>query len=77
MFLIYCLALHPLFVEVLCVVLVLLGQNFLLVDVRGKIRFRVGDDFVVLDISRTNSKTSKVNQQSVLNLEIFHTFPKN
>ena len=28
------------------------------------------------NISRTNSKTSKVNQQSVLNFQIFHIFPK-
>ena len=29
------------------------------------------------NISRKNSKTSEVNQQSVLNLYIFHHFPKN
>ena len=29
------------------------------------------------NISRKNSKTSKVNQQSVLNLLIFHHFSKN
>ena len=29
------------------------------------------------NISRKNSKTSEVNQQSVLNLYIFHYFPKN
>ena len=29
------------------------------------------------NISRTNSKTSKVNQRSVLNLKIFNDFPKN
>ena len=28
-------------------------------------------------ISRTISKTSKISQQSVLNLQIFHNFPKN
>ena len=29
------------------------------------------------NISRKNSKTSEVNQQSVLNLNIFHHIPKN
>ena len=30
-----------------------------------------------INISKKNSKTSEVNQQSVLNLYIFHHFPKN
>ena len=33
--------------------------------------------FFFFNISRKNSKTSEVNQQSVLNLYIFHNFPKN
>ena len=62
-----------------------LGQIFLLVDLGDFFfRFRVvgaGKKApkiqLFLNISRTNSKTSKVNQQSALNLEIFHSFPKN
>ena len=33
--------------------------------------------FCFFNISRTVSKISKVNQQSVLNLKIFHHFPEN
>ena len=33
--------------------------------------------YYVYNISRKNSKTSKVNQQSVLNIKIFYHFPKN
>ena len=35
--------------------------------------------YIIFYISRTNSKTSKVNQKSVWNtrIEIFHNFPKN
>ena len=33
--------------------------------------------FFFFYISRTNSKTNKVNQQSILNLIMFHHFPKN
>ena len=33
--------------------------------------------FYFFNISRKNSNTSEVNQQSVLNLYIFHHFPKN
>ena len=34
-------------------------------------------ELFIFNISRKNSKTSEVNQQSVLNLYIFHHFPKN
>ena len=33
--------------------------------------------FFLFNISRKNSKTIEVNQQSVLNLYIFYHFPKN
>ena len=42
--------------------------------------FRVFLEFfsdLFFDIARKNSKTSKVNQQSALNLKIFHNFSKN
>ena len=37
----------------------------------------VFSELFFLNICRTNSKTSKVNQQSVLNFKIFHHFLKN
>ena len=43
--------------------------------VKGWVDWSFSDFFC--NISRTNSKTSKVNQQSVLNLKIFNNFPKN
>ena len=63
---------------------------YLLVGIRKKSDLGSGDDKKhsendqstghfqrVFDISKTNSKTSKVNQQSVSNISIFHIFPKN
>ena len=64
---------------------------FLLIDLWDFVfRFRVGgriksseNDQLIghfqnfFNISRTNSKTSKVNQHSVLSLSIFHNFHKN
>ena len=35
------------------------------------------EEFFFFNISRKNSKTSMVNQKSILNLYIFHHFPKN
>ena len=42
-----------------------------------EVDWSLSEPFFFLNNSRTNSKTSKVNQQSLLNLLIFPNLPKN